>query len=194
MIQNFNITNEGLAFELSEFLDKEEEKELGIDQNNYEITSLEAANYYIKKIKDLREDIDIIENTASSELKKQEERITKWATKRTSSINYMIDQYQSMLLDFWLKHGDSKTIKLSNGSLCMRKMRDKTEFDDKAVENFLVEQNLIDSFSVPTYNKASVKENLICENDNYYLNVDGKKYDMSGMITLIHQEPKFEVK
>lgn len=187
---NFQNYEESLA----SFLEEQEENDCNITENQDQITDKETANYYIRKVKELQNEIQIIEDTAEQELKKQMERIEEWKRSTCSQYQFLLDKYISMLRDFWVNSGENKTMKLSHGSLCMRKMRSKTDFDDEAVLSFLQEHNLEEYITMKaSVNKTNLKDKMFVENGNAYIETGGDNIKIEG-IQVIEQASKFEVK
>lgn len=180
--------------DLAAFLEEQEQADCSISENTNEITSKESANYYIRKVKELQAELKEIEETAEIEEKKQLQRIEEWKTSTSKQYQFLIDRYVGMLRDFWMKAGDNKTMKLSQGSLCMRKMRNKTDFDEDKVLAFLREYNLTDYIeNKQIVNKSVLKENMDIDGNCAFIDAAGEKLKIDG-INIIEQEPKFEVK
>lgn len=181
--------------DLAQFLEEQEQADCGITLNTNEITDRESANYYIRKVKELQFELQNIEDTAAAELKKQAERIHQWRENASSQYTFLIDKYIAMLRDFWVKAGDNKTMKLSHGSLCMRKMRSKTEFDEESVLQFLQDHNLVEYIDMkPSINKSNLKDKMtINEYGDAYIDFNGSTVKIDG-IHVTEQAPKFEVK
>lgn len=189
------VTEESLEASLLDFIDESEKKEVhDFFDSERKITSKEEANYFIRKIKEMNSSIASINETADSEIKKQTERINTWRDQTTKSYSFLIQEYTSFLRDFWIENGNDKTMKLSHGSLCMRKMKDKEEYDADILDNFL-EQNALYQYTNRVPNKAKIKENItVDENGFAFLNIDNHHQIKVEGLKYIKQEPKFEVK
>ena len=180
--------------DLAKFLEEQEQTDCSITENTNQIYDKETANYYIKKVKELQSELNEINETATTEAKKQVERIESWRLSTSKQYEFLIDKYMAMLRDFWVTNGNDKTMKLSHGSLCMRKMRNKTDFDEDTVLQFLQDHNLDDYIeNKPVINKTNLKDKMIVENGNAYLDINGNNVRIDG-INIIEQAPKFEVK
>lgn len=188
-------TAETFENSLVDFLNQEEKKELDIPSEDNKISSKEEANYYIRRVKELALNISEINDTADNEIKKQTERINKWRTNSINEYQFIMNKYTDMLRDFWLKNNkNGATMKLSQGSLCMRKMKNKEEYDADAVNRFL-DNNCLYQYMDRVPSKAKIKEAMTINDDGSVSIPAGNNntYILDGF-KVIPQDPKFEVK
>ena len=188
-------TAETFENSLVDFLNQEEKKELDIPSEDNKISSKEEANYYIRRVKELALNVSEINDTADNEIKKQTERINKWRTNSINEYQFIMNKYTDMLRDFWIENNkNGATMKLSQGSLCMRKMKDKEEYDADAVNRFL-ENNCLYQYMDRVPNKAKIKEAMTINDDGSVSIPAGSyhTYILDGF-KVIPQDPKFEVK
>lgn len=188
-------TAETFENSLVDFLNQEEKKELDIPSEDNKISSKEEANYYIRRVKELVLNISEINDTADNEIKKQTERINKWRTNSINEYQFIMNKYTDMLRDFWIENNkNGATMKLSQGSLCMRKMKNKEEYDADAVNRFL-ENNCLYQYMDRVPSKAKIKEAMTINDDGSVSIPAGSHntYILDGF-KVIPQDPKFEVK
>ena len=188
-------TAETFENSLVDFLNQEEKKELDIPSEDNKISSKEEANYYIRRVKELALNVSEINDTADNEIKKQTERINKWRTNSINEYQFIMNKYTDMLRDFWIENNkNGATMKLSQGSLCMRKMKDKEEYDADAVNRFL-ENNCLYQYMDRVPSKAKIKEAMTINDDGSVSIPAGSyhTYILDGF-KVIPQDPKFEVK
>lgn len=195
MDTNTNITHEtanSFQNSLLSYLDQAEKSEFEdsfyFDEDS--ITTKEQANYFIRKVKEYKALITDINEAADMEIEKQIERINAWRKSASEGYQFSIDTYTTKLRDFWNNNAiDGKTIKLSQGSLCMRKSRDKEVYDENTVLQF-IEDTGLEQYTNKVPNKAKIKEDMI-------INADGSvtldNYTVQGF-SYTKQMPKFEVK
>lgn len=193
MTLNTIVADNEFQSSLLAFLDEAEKNEVHDVLDEDSITTKEEANYYIRKVKECQASIDAINDAADNELSKQTERINDWRDSTTKNYKFLLNTYTAKLRDFWLNSSDGKTIKLSQGSLCMRKMKDKEEYDEEAVQQFIQDNNLL-QYTEQVVNKKKIKEDIIVNSDGTTsLNVNGNIIPIEGF-KYIKQDPKFEVK
>lgn len=189
-------TAETFESSLTDFLNQEEKKELDIPSEDNKITSKDEANYYIRRVKELALNISEINDTADNEIKKQTERINKWRTNAINEYQFIMNKYTDMLRDFWLENNkNGATMKLSQGSLCMRKMKNKEEYDADVVNKFL-DNNCLFQYMDRVPSKTKIKEAMTINNDGSVsipVGSHGVSYILDGF-KVIPQDPRFEVK
>lgn len=188
-------TAETFESSLTDFLNQEEKKELDIPSEDNKITSKDEANYYIRRVKELALNISEINDTADNEIKKQTERINKWRTNAINEYQFIMNKYTDMLRDFWLENNkNGATMKLSQGSLCMRQMKNKEEYNADVVNQFL-DKNCLFQYMDRIPSKAKIKEAMTINDDGSVSIPAGNKhtYILDGF-KIIAQDPKFEVK
>ncbi len=189
-------TTETFESSLADFLDKAEESEIHdyLSDDGDKITNKEEANYFIRKVKEMAQAVQNINDTADQEIEKQTKRINEWRDQSTRNYSYMIEEYTKKLRDYWIEYGNNKTVKLSQGSLCMRKMKDKEEYNADLINEFL-ERNVLYQYTDRVPNKAKIKENMVVNPDGTVSIPDGTgtMHQLEGF-TVKKQEPRFEVK
>ena len=124
---------------MEDFLIEDEAKELGIkiageEEEAPKINSLQQANFYLKLVKSIDEDVASVEELCKEEIKKYEERIAKY---KSSQIEPLLRQreYFIGLLKNYTEHelADSKkrSIKLPNGTLSLSKQQPLWEYENE---------------------------------------------------------------
>lgn len=187
-------TAETFENSLVDFLNQEEKKELDIPSEDNKISSKEEANYYIRRVKELALNVSEINDTADNEIKKQTERINKWRTNSINEYQFIMNKYTDMLRDFWLENNkNGATMKLSQGSICMRKMKNKEEYDIDTIDRFL-NNNCLYQYMDYVPSKAKIKEAMTINDDGSVSIPAGKHTYILDGFKVIPQDPKFEVK
>lgn len=187
---------------MEDFLIEDEAKELGIKITGEEeelpkINSLQQANFYVKLVKSIDEDINNIELLCKEELQKYQDRISRY---KSSQIEPLLRQreYFSNLLKNYTEHelADSKkrSIKLPNGTLALTKQLPIWEYED---EDSIIEtlksikcNDLINVKVEESINKKELKKETVIDENGRVL-VNG--YEIPG-ITITKRDDKFTVK
>ena len=187
---------------MEDFLIEDEAKELGIkiageEEETPKINSLQQANFYLKLVKSIDEDVANVEELCKEEIKKHEERIAKY---KSSQIEPLLRQreYFIGLLKNYTEHelADSKkrSIKLPNGTLSLSKQQPVWEYED--------EDSIIETLKVLKYdefinvkveesiNKKELKKATVVDEEG---NVLAYGHKLPG-ITVTQREDKFTVK
>lgn len=187
---------------MEDFLIEDEAKELGIKITGEEeelpkINSLQQANFYVKLVKSIDEDIANIELLCKEELQKYQDRISRY---KSSQIEPLLRQreYFSNLLKNYTEHelADSKkrSIKLPNGTLALTKQLPIWEYED---EDSIIEalksikcNDLINVKVEESINKKELKKETVIDENGRVL-VNG--HEIPG-ITITKRDDKFTVK
>ena len=181
--------------DLKDFMDKEEVVALGIsDEPTFEITSMDQANYYVRKIQELREDANAINETAQTELDRHKDLVERWRIDQLAGIERATAYFEGLLKHFAEKQiegTNKKSIKLPFGTLAFRAQQPKFTYNDEVVEAYLKDHNpeLLNRKEVISIDKKELKKLGTIVDNKLMLNgeiVDG--------IEIEPQETKFEIK
>lgn len=131
---------------LEDFLLEEEAKELEVkitgeeEQDAPMINSMQKANYFLKLVKAIDEDIAAIDELCNEEIKKTTERITRYKEDQIAPMLRQRDYFVKLLRNFTeheLQDSKKRNIKLPNGTLSITKQQPLWTYEDEAIINFL---------------------------------------------------------
>ena len=186
--------------DLEDFMEQDDIKNLNIEENkiadnSFKIETKEQANFFIKQVLDARAQIVEIQNTANDMLLREQSKIERWMNKETNKIQNSIDYMSGLLQNFTEEelaktNNKKKSISLPNGSIGFKKQQNKFEYDDKVILAYLQDTKKEQYINYkPTVAHSELKKDgtvvvgsLIIDNE-----------PIPG-ITIIPQDPKFEVK
>lgn len=182
---------------LKEFMDQEEIKDLNInDPESFQIQSKEQANYFVKKILEIRSQQNEINKLADNEIKKTTTRVNQWRESEIEKTQQDEEYIMGLLRTFAEKEivnvKKGKTIKLPFGSLSFKKQQPKYEYDDKKLLEVLESADDLKKQFVEYKSSAKKQElkkaGVVIENKLYINNkvIDG--------VTITPQDEKFEIK
>lgn len=181
---------------LKEYMDQVDVQELNIstDQEDFKISSREQANYFLRKILDLKAQKEEIELTAKQELERLNNHVMDWEQKELISLDKGINYFSYLLEEYTkteLENSEKKTIKLPFGSLGFRKQQPKFDYDENAVKEFLKKEHpeLLEKVTDYKFSKTEVKKIGVVKDGKLY--IDGKEVDG---IVITEQDDKFEIK
>ena len=185
-----------LLEDLLDAIDEMDAQEAGIITNNaeaYVIDTPQQANYAIRKVKEIRKQMDDIHAMAKQELASHEAKVKEWEAKQVLSLEYSEQYFASRLEGYAHTHidanGKKKSLSLIDGSIGFRKVQDSYDYDDKALIDGLkgTHDELIEM--KPAVKKAELKKAATVKEGKLYLGdmlVPG--------VTVTAQPDKFEVK
>src|SRR5699024_6402117 len=133
-----------LMNELQEYLNEQE----GTEKDTFTVDDENKANWALRKIRDLKYQIEQNNALATAEI----DKIEQWQQEVNSSAQDSIDYFQGLLAEYAMqkKKDDPKfkTMKLPNGRFGFRKRQPKWNYDDDAVLQALETANLDDIIRV----------------------------------------------
>ena len=191
-----------LMQELMAFMDTQEVIDLNIDteavsENRFSISTREQANFFVKKIAGMMEEIDTINRLKDYEISTTKIRVEAWAEQSINPLQNQIEFLSGFLKEFATKElegKDTKNVKLPAGTVGFRKQLPEYIYEDdeliKASIKTLPEEmvaTLIRTKEEP--NKVELKKVGVVKDG--HLEVNGTA--ISGM-TVVPRDPKFEVK
>lgn len=180
---------------LTDFVDNVEVKELNIDMSNeaFEITNREQAGFFIRKLQEIREEMDRVNKEAAKETERLQARINAWKEQELKRCQggeaYMLALLESFAAKE-LDGTDKKSLKLPYGTLAFTKQQDKFEYDDDALLACLKANNFTDYVRTKEEpNKSELKKVAQVKGDKLYYN----DKELDG-VTVTPQPTKFSVK
>jgi phage host-nuclease inhibitor protein Gam len=180
---------------LHDYMDEEEIKELNIqDMDTFQIKNKEQANYFIKKIMDVRSEASNINHIADTEITKTKIRVDAWREKELNKLA-RDEEYITNLLEIFaakeLEGAKKKSLSLPYGSIGFRAQQPEYTYDDKTLLEFLLGHEEYAKFInyKPSTNKTDLKKTATVKDGKLY--IDG--IEIPG-VTVTERDPKFEVK
>ncbi len=194
--------NEFISF-LEDYLMEEEAKELEIkitekeDQDGPLIDSMQKANYFLKLVSNIKEDIDSINMLCDGEIEKTIEKVNIYRDSQIKPLANQMEYYEKLLKNFAekeLEDSKKRSVKLPYGTLSMKKQQPKWDYgDEKELIEWLKENELksvINEKITHSIDKKSLKDAVMISPDNNVI-LDGKV--LPG-VQVIDQEDKFIIK
>lgn len=186
---------------LEDYLLEEEAQELEImitgdeEEDAPAINSLQKANYFLKLVKNIDEDVQMIETLCAEEVKKVTERINNYKMAQIEPLLRDRDYFVRLLKNFTenqLADGKKKSIKLPNGTLAMTKQQPIWEYEDDAIISFLMANNgndFVHTKIEEKIDKVALKKAVKIENNVAKFN----GVEIPGL-TVTEREDKFTVR
>ena len=163
-----------LMAELKEAISEEEEKELGLDKElplDYKILDDKSANFFLKKLLELKQEIDEVNNTCDSEIESVTQKVNAFRKTRIDSLEKTVGYFENLLENFAKSKIDgqkTKSMKLLYGTLRFKKTPDNINYDDKT----MIEDPRFSKFVKisKSFSKADFKKAGVIKDGKYYLN------------------------
>lgn len=140
---------------LHEFLDEQE----GTEKESFTVKDDSAANWALRKIKQMNDQIEQNNALAVAEI----DKIEQWNQSENEKAQQSIDYFQGLLAEYALKKKEEdpkfKSLKLPNGRIGFRKRQPKWIYHDETVVKALEKANLNDFIRVKKVpSKADIKK------------------------------------
>lgn len=200
MDQQFEITKvqqDELLEDLLDAIDSMEAEEAGIDaeaSDAFVIDTTQQANYAVRKVKEIRQQMEEIQATAKKELEDHAAKVKEWEARQMLSLEYSEQYFASRLESYARQHidpnGKKKSLSLINGSIGFRKQPDSYDYtDEKALLAKLKEKypDLVEN--KPTIKKAELKKTATVKDGALYINGE-----LIPGVTVTSKPDNFEVK
>lgn len=178
----------------NDIMDKEAD-ELGLNNmnENYKILDSNQANFFLKRLTDLEEEKNEINEMCNSEIEKFTQKVNDFRNGKLESILSTESYFTKLLQAFAeseLKDSKKKSIKLPFGVLKFTKEQTKYSYDENALLKYLNDNKLKEFIKIKeNVNNAEVKKAIKVENDKIYIN----ELEVPG-IEVIEGNNKFSVK
>ena len=186
-------TGNDLLGDLLSFINEEEEQEIGVNESQpSRIENDMQANYFIRKVKELRKEKEQIFETAERELRRYEVKIEKWKKMMLSPLENKEKFFLQLLQQYaeeQLMGTGKKSMKLIEGTLGFCKKPDKYEYDEKTLLAYLKEKYPDFVRYKASVDKTELKKAAEAKDGKLYL--DGE--EVPG-VAVIPQEIGFDVK
>ena len=185
---------------LENYLMEEEAKELEItitgdeEQDSPMIDSKDKANYFLKLMNNIKDEIDSINEICDSEIEKTTKRVNDFREAQLSTLIKQYEYYKKILRNFTeheLENSNRKSVPLAYGTLSIKKQQDKWTYDEEKLLNWFKENNpeLINTKITESVDKKQLKSLSTKDGDIAILN--GKPVE--GVI-ITSQPDKFDIK
>lgn len=171
-----SLTN-GLSLldELKESIIEDEVKELGLENmnENYRILNADSANFFLKRLEELKSEENEINEMCDTEIQKYSNRVNSFRDSKLKT-NINTQSYFKNLLERYaeaeLAESSKKSIKLPFGTLQFRKTPAKYTYEDKLILQAL-KDNELSQFIVTTEapNKAELKKKATVKDGKLYI-------------------------
>lgn len=194
-----------LGKELQDFLDEKSEAQFlpQVDEatdvetakEKYKITSMQSADYFVRKIKEIQLYEAEVDATVQAEIERVKTNAEAWAIKEKEKNAFIKSFFKSLLETYakeQLKDKKTKTLTFPSGSLCFRKQQNEYSYDDKLVLKFLEtsKPDLIKKEIIEKYDKKELKA-LLTEQPNGKVMLEDK---LVPGISFTERDLKFEIK
>lgn len=161
--------------DLLDFVNEEEEQLLGIGDNTegFMIESADQANYFARKLREVRAEKNTIEQTAAAQIDAYKLRVEQWASKNTAPLAYEENRLVNMLEVFAARQLDGsskKSIKLVEGTLQFRAQQASIEYTEDVLLDH-VEKNYPQYVKTKnSVDKAELKKAFSVKDGKAYIN------------------------
>lgn len=168
---------------LEDFLLSEEAKQLEVtitgeeEQDSPMIDSLQKANYFLKAIKKIDEDMDNINTFCDEEIQRTSLLVNEYRDSELKKLANQRNYLEKLLKNFTeheLENSSKKSIKLPNGTLSIKKQQPVYNYDDDNMIEFLTSTGNTDYITTKIeqkIDKTKFKKALeFDENGTGYLN------------------------
>lgn len=140
---------------LHDFLDEQE----GTEKESFTVKDDSQANWALRKIKQMNDQIEQNNALAQAEI----DKIEQWNQSENEKAQSSIDYFQGLLAEYAMKKKAEdpkfKSLKLPNGRIGFRKQQPKWNYDDETVLEALKKANMNDFINVKeSPRKADIKK------------------------------------
>lgn len=146
-IKNYDNDNSDLLSDLMETITEQEVEELGIniEDDRFKITNDDQAMFFLRKIKELRDEKDKVNETCNRVIENHNTKVNDFRDKEIRIIEGTENFFVSLLEEYARKElSDSKkkSLKLPFGTLSFKKGQPKFVYEDAEVLKFIKDNNL----------------------------------------------------
>lgn len=158
---------------LLNFLNDEEEQAVGIEHNeDFRIESTEQANYFARRLREIRAEKYEAEAAAKEQLDAYKERVDRWLSSVTNPLAYEEERILAKLELFAeekLADSSKRSIKLIEGTLQFRKQQPKYEYNDEVLLDHAQAKLPLFVKTKPSVDKAELKKAVKVKNGKAYI-------------------------
>lgn len=188
--------NGDILSELYEEITDAEVEELGIDIENerFEITTEEQANFFLRQLSEIRGQQDKINMTCNKEIERFTSKVNEFRAKRISSLQSTENYFVSLLENYarvQLADSKKKSMKTPFGTLGFKKGQAKFNYDEESLMKFIKSHELSQFIKIKEeINKKDLKAAILIDDNGAPL-ING---ELVEGITITPGEEKFTVK
>ena len=165
-----------LIDELKNSIIDDEARELGLNDldDNYKILDADGANFFLKRLDELKAEENEINEMCNNEIEKFAQRVNTFRDNRLRTITNTQNYFKSLLQQYaeeQLANSEKKSIKLPFGTLQFRSSGVKYNYDDEVLLGSLRDHgfnNLLSTKTVP--NKAELKKIATIRDGKVFIN------------------------
>ena len=196
MMNMNNEFNNDFLKELESFIVEEEAKDLGIDveADTLKIQSPSQAYFFLGLLNKAQQEVNYINTICDTKIQQTTDRVNRFREQNIAGLSSQINYY-TMLLETYvmeeLVDKKKKSIKLTEGTLGIKKQADKIDYDEEIVIDYL-KANYPELIRVKTKEEID-KTNLkkLADSVNGALILNGHEVDG---IKVLPQPDKFYIK
>lgn len=192
---------------LEDYLMEEEAQELEIkitgeeEQDSPLVDSMQKANYFVKLVSKINEDIDSINTLCDKEIEKVVDRVNTYRQAQIKPLANQIVYYEKLLKNYTekeLAETNKRSVKLPYGTLSMKKQQPKWDYgDEKELVKWFKDNgfnNLLNKKETFAVDKKSLKDVVAVTDDGVVISTEDKKQIVLPGVSVTAQEDKFSIK
>ena len=191
-----NDFNNDFLKDLESFIEQEEAKDLGLDveADTLKIQTPSQADFFLGLLNKAQKEVDNINAMCDSKIEQTTERVNRFREQNISGLSSQINYYK-MLLETYvveeLANKKKKSMKLTEGTLGIKKQADRIDYDEEIVLDYLKEHHpdLVRVKTKEEIDKTNLKK--LADSINGALVIEGR--EVNG-ITVTPQPDKFYIK
>ena len=192
----FDADNRELLDSLYEEITEAEVEELGIniESDAFAITNDGQANFFLRRLDEIRNEKDKINNTCNTEIEKFTQKVNDFRAKELKTLENTENFFITLLENYariQLQDSKKKSLKLPFGTLSFKKSPAKYIYDDEQVMNFIKSNELSQFIRVKEeINKRDLKSALTI-NEEGIIKLNGMQIEG---VTITPGEEIFNIK
>lgn len=183
--------NSDILESLFEEITEAEVRELGIEIENerFAITNDEQANFFLRRLQDIRSEKDKINQTCNNEIERFTTKVNNFRAKEILSLDNTENYFNALLEAYAKKQLEGtkkKSFKLPFGTMSFKKGQRKMVYEDETLMSFIKNNNLNEFIRTKEeINKSELKK-VVAINDDGIVTYNGQVVE--GVTTLPGEE------
>lgn len=163
--------NSDILESLFDEITEAEVKELGIEIENdrFAITSDEQANFFLRRLQEVRSEKDKINQTCNNEIERFTTKVNNFRAKEILSLENTENYFNGLLEEYakkQLEGSKKKSLKLPFGTMSFKKGQRKMVYEDETLMNFIKNNSLNDFIRIKEeINKSELKKAVAISED-----------------------------
>src|SRR5690625_2507636 len=184
----YHYCNGGETMNLQDFLDEQER----VNEKGFIVDNEQKANWALRKIKELQQEIE--DNTRLAE--KEIDKIERWKTKQNEQLADSVLYFESLLNDYAARKRaedpNFKSMSLPNGRIGYRKQQPRWNYDDETLLKYLERTELDELIRVSKApNKAEIRKQFEVVGDKV---INTETGEVVEGIDIVHRDEVFNVR